>query len=155
MMRKEGERGAGQAAGLNFELWQAGKAGGCCLFTMPGEERFIFCVSMNFRSLIVSTPVLLQKLTVMQDNVSPKPSRRHFLGALAASAATIGMTSIAPLSVHAKTLSETFPTPAADDDPEAFRNRQGGQYILETLALLLVFDLARDAQGFVSRHEHQ
>lgn len=63
----------------------------------------------------------------MQDNESRSPSRRHFLGALATGAATLGFTSLAPLSVHAKTISESIPNPT-EDDPEAFLKGLHGKH---------------------------
>ncbi|MCU7551020.1 hypothetical protein OCK74_18015 [Chitinophagaceae bacterium LB-8] len=53
-----------------------------------------------------------------------QPTRRHFIGALAASAATIGMTTIAtPVTAHAKAISNSFTDP--NDPDEWFKKIKG------------------------------
>jgi intracellular sulfur oxidation DsrE/DsrF family protein len=64
----------------------------------------------------------------MRDNESLRTSRRNFLGALATGAATLGLTTVAPLSVHAKTLSESFTDPADGPDPEAWLKDLTGKH---------------------------
>lgn len=64
----------------------------------------------------------------MRDNDSSRQSRRNFLGALATGAATLGLTSVAPLSVHAKTLSDTFTATSDGPDPEAWLKDLKGKH---------------------------
>lgn len=55
-----------------------------------------------------------------------QPTRRAFIGALAASAATIGMTTIAaPVTTHAKTVSDHFTDP---EDPEEWFKQINGKH---------------------------
>jgi intracellular sulfur oxidation DsrE/DsrF family protein len=65
----------------------------------------------------------LSKYVAMETN---QPSRRDFLGALAASAATIGMTTLtAPVAAHAKTLSDHLTDP---NDPEELFKQLNGKH---------------------------
>ncbi len=75
----------------------------------------------------------------MQDNDARQPSRRNFLGALATSAATLGVASItAPLSAGAKTISENY---YADDNPDAWFNQIKGKH-------RIVFDVTQPHEIF-------
>jgi intracellular sulfur oxidation DsrE/DsrF family protein len=65
----------------------------------------------------------------MQDKNLNKASRRNFIGALAASAATAGLTTIAsPIAAHAKTISEKFTD--LNDPDEWFNNIKGKHRIV-------------------------
>jgi intracellular sulfur oxidation DsrE/DsrF family protein len=68
-----------------------------------------------------------------------QPTRRHFIGALAASAATIGMTTLtAPVAAHAKTMSDHFADP---DNPDEWFNQIKGKH-------KVVFDVTQPHEIF-------
>src|SRR5437867_1740671 len=64
----------------------------------------------------------------MQDNDFRQTSRRNFLGSLATGAAALGITTIAPLTAGAETISQKF-TPA-DDPDEWFKKIKGKHRIV-------------------------
>jgi len=64
----------------------------------------------------------------MQDNDFRQTSRRNFLGSLATGAAALGITTIAPLTAGAETISQNF-TPA-DDPDEWFKKIKGKHRIV-------------------------
>lgn len=75
----------------------------------------------------------------METSSLNQPSRRDFLGAIAASAATIGMATIAaPVAANAKTISENFTNP---DDPEEWFKQIKGKH-------KVVFDVTQPHEIF-------
>jgi intracellular sulfur oxidation DsrE/DsrF family protein len=70
----------------------------------------------------------------MQDNDASQPSRRNFLGALATSAATLGVASVtAPLTAGAKVVAENY---HGKDDPDTWFKQIKGKH-------RIVFDVTR------------
>ncbi len=78
----------------------------------------------NFRNLLIQFFSFLTTSSKQFAMEKKQPTRRHFIGALAASAATIGMTTLAmPVAAHAKTMTDNFTGP--DDPDEWFKQIKG------------------------------